>query len=128
MLAITEEWVEKAEEDWSVAQFTLVATHLHAYNAICFHAQQCAEKYLKARLQEDAITPAKTHDLEKLLDLILLTFPQWAALRPALAQLTDYAVDFRYPGETANQAEAQEAVKLCQSVREAVRLSLGLPL
>ena len=128
MLAITEEWVEKAEEDWNVAQFTLAATHLHAYNAICFHAQQCGEKYLKARLQEDAITPAKTHDLEKLLDLLLPAFPQWAALRPALAQLTDYTVDFRYPGETAELNEAQEAVKLCRSVRESVRQSLGLPL
>lgn len=128
MLAITEEWIEKAEEDWNVAQFTLAATHLHVYNAICFHAQQCAEKYLKARLQEDAITPAKTHDLEKLLDLLLPVFPLWAALRPALAQLTDYAVDFRYPGETATFNEAQDAVGLCRSVREAVRLSLGLPL
>lgn len=127
MLAITEEWIEKAEEDWSVAQFTLAATHLHAYNTICFHAQQCTEKYLKARLQEDAITPAKTHDLEKLLDLLLPTFPLWTALRPALAQLTDYAVDFRYPGETAELNEAQEAVKLCRDVRATVRGSLSLP-
>ena len=59
MLAITEEWIEKAEEDWNVAQFTLAATHLHAYNAICFHAQQCAEKHLKIRLQEASLSIPK---------------------------------------------------------------------
>ncbi|MGI4787590.1 MAG: HEPN domain-containing protein [Janthinobacterium lividum] len=67
-------------------------------------------------------------DLGKLLDLLLLTHPLWATLRPALDTLTTYAVDFRYPGDSADKAEAEEAVKLCRSVRDTVRFGFGLPI
>ncbi|MEK6321347.1 MAG: HEPN domain-containing protein [Acidobacteriota bacterium] len=39
------------------------------YDSACFRSQQCAEKYLKARLQEASIASGKTHDLLKLLSL-----------------------------------------------------------
>jgi HEPN domain-containing protein len=100
---------------------------LRAYNAICFHAQQCAEKYLKGQLQEDSAAIPKTHDLGKLLDLVLPAHPFWAVLRPALDSLTIYAVDFRYPGDAANKEEAAEAVERCREVREVARRSLGSP-
>lgn len=45
------------------------------YDAGCFHAQQCAEKYLKARLQEAGIHFAKTHNLLHLLNDLLLIEP-----------------------------------------------------
>ena len=38
---------------------------------VCFHCQQSVEKYLKARLEEAAISFPKTHDLENLLMLLL---------------------------------------------------------
>ena len=50
MSPLTQEWVEKAEEDFRVATREYRARKHPAYNAACFHAQQCAEKYLKARL------------------------------------------------------------------------------
>jgi len=40
-----------------------------------FFAQQCVEKYLKARLVEAGIAFPKTHDLEALLDLVLPAEP-----------------------------------------------------
>ncbi len=82
---------------------------------------------MTGRLQEDGTDFPKTHDLAVLLDLLVLSYPLWAALRPALLQLKDYAVNFRYPGETADRDEAREAMRLCRSVRETVRLSFGLP-
>ena len=97
------------------------------YDAVCFHCQQCAEKYLKGQLQEESIPIPKTHDLGKLLDLLLPVYPLWAGLRLALDTLSAYAVDFRYPGDSASRKEAQDAVKLCRSVRETARLSFGLP-
>ena len=72
------------------------------------------------------MTTPKTHDLGKLLDLLIPTHPLWAALRPALDPLNLYAVDSRYPGDTADRDEAREALKLCRAVRETIRLSLGL--
>ena len=128
MKPITQEWIEKAEEDWDVALLALGSPQSRAYNAICFHVQQCAEKYLKSLLQEEGFTVPKTHDLGKLLDLLLPTHPLWSTLRPALDILTIYAIDFRYPGDSADKDEAEEAVKFCLSVRETVRQGFGLPL
>ena len=128
MKPTTQGWIEKAEEDWAVALLALGSPQSRAYNAICFHAQQCVEKYLKGRLQEDGAAIPKMHDLGKLLDLLLPTQPLWAALRPALDSLTTYAVDFRYPGDAANKEEAEDAVERCREVRKIARRSLGLPL
>jgi HEPN domain-containing protein len=47
MKPITLEWIEKAEEDWMMMLKGYRARKSPAYNAACFHAQQCAEKYLK---------------------------------------------------------------------------------
>jgi len=126
MQAITQEWIDRAEEDWDIAGLALRSRRTPRYNGTCFHTQQCAEKYLKARLQEDGVVFPKTHDLNVLLDLLLPSYPLWAALRPALLQIKDYAVDFRYPGETADRDEAREAMRFCRGVRETIRRSLGL--
>ncbi len=128
MKPVTQEWVDKAEGDWAVAGREIRVRKSPNYDAACFHAQQCAEKYLKGQLQEESIPVPKTHDLGKLLDLLLPTHSLWAALQLALDTLSVYAVDFRYPGDSADKEEARKAVKLCRSVRETVRLSLGLPL
>ena len=48
MKPITGEWVDKAEGDFVTAQRELNALDHPNYDAVCFHSQQCAEKYLKA--------------------------------------------------------------------------------
>ncbi len=127
MKPITQEWIEKAEEDWAVALLALNSPQLKAYNAICFHTQQCAEKYLKGQLQEEGIAFPYTHDLITLLDLLVPSHPLWTTLRPALLQLKNYAVAFRYPGGAADVNEAHDAVAYCRSVRDTVRQGFGLP-
>jgi HEPN domain-containing protein len=52
MKKITREWVDKAEGDFATAQRELIVQRDPNYDAVCFHSQQCAEKFLKARLQE----------------------------------------------------------------------------
>lgn len=126
MKLVTQEWVDKAEEDWDIAGLALRSRRTPSYNGACFHAQQCAEKYLKGHLQEESLTTPKTHDLGKPLDLLLPTHPLWAAMRPALDSLSLYAVAFRYPGDSADKQEAREALALCRGVREELRRSLGL--
>jgi hypothetical protein len=110
MSPLTLEWIAKAEEDFQVAQREGRARKNPSHNAACFHAQQCAEKYLKARLQ-----------------LVLPLEPLWSALDSALNSLTIYGVNFRYPGANASKADARQALKDCMVVRREVRLSLGLP-
>ncbi len=122
----TREWVEKAEGDFATAGRELRARRQPNYAAACFHAQQCVEKYLKARLVEAKIRFTKTHDLEQLFDMILPREPLWDAYRPMLIDLKSFAVDFRYPGESATRELAKIAVKNCKAIRQSIRNSLGL--
>ena len=98
-------------------------THDHT----CFFAHECAEQYLKARLQEASQSFPKTHDLPYLLSLTLPLEPTWQPLEPSLLWLNDFGLDILYPGRWASKADAQKAIKLCREVRETIRLSLGLP-
>ena len=126
MNPLTREWVSKAEGDLSTAERELRARKKPNYDAACFHAQQCAEKYLKAILQEKGITFGKTHNLVALLDQALAAVSSLELLRPDLQRLNLYAVQFRYPGECADKGTAREAVAVSSIVRETLRTALGL--
>ena len=126
MKPLTHEWVEKAEGDFATALRELRARKSPNYDASCFHAQQYIDKYLKARLQEEDIAFGRTHNLSALLDILIPVEPAWEILRPHLRALTAFAVDFRYPGESADKEDAREALVLCRTVRRRVRFSLGL--
>ena len=126
MQPATSEWVAKAEGDFTTALREYRARKSPNYDAACFHAQQCAEKYLKALLQEENIAFDKTHDLVKLLSL-LPTMIGLAALRGNLAMLSAAAVEYRYPGECAIRETAKESIATCESVRHEARLKLYLP-
>ena len=96
------------------------------YDGACFHAQQCAEKYLKARLCEAGKSFARIHDLVALLDQVLTIEPLWEPLREDLAYLSDFAVNFRYPGESADRESALDSRRRCRNFRKAARQSLNL--
>lgn len=89
----------KAEGDFTTAGREIGAVESPNYDAACFHAQQCAEKYLKARLVEAGIEFSKPHDLGALLDLLVPVEMIWESLRFELDSLTDRAVEVRYPGK-----------------------------
>jgi HEPN domain-containing protein len=126
MKPLTSEWVEKAEKDWSSLHRELRARKNPNYDAACFFAQQCAEKYLKARLVEDDIYFQKSHDLTYLLQLVQPLEPLWMAYEQEMRVLTDYAIEFRYPGASADLGIAKLAQKVCKSFRATARQSLGL--
>lgn len=126
MRPITKEWIDKAEGDWAIARRELRVRKDPSYDGVCFHAQQCAEKYLKARLQEANIPFSKTHDLVKLLKAVLPVEPSWTVLERDLVPLTDFAIEYRYPGITATKSEAKAAVTYCRKVRRAIRQAFEL--
>jgi HEPN domain-containing protein len=126
MKRLTRQWIEKADADFQSVQRELRARKLPNYDGACFHAQQCVEKYLKARLQEAGIPFSKTHDLGLLLDQILLKEPLWEVFRAGCNRLNVFAVQFRYPGRTADREIAKQAFRLCRDMREIIRNSLGL--
>jgi HEPN domain-containing protein len=87
MNPLTLEWAQKADGDYAAAK-CLSQALAPVYDAICFHAQQCVEKYLKAWLQEASIAFRRTHDLEELLALILPAVPAWSHWQPDFLILT----------------------------------------
>ncbi len=127
MMPITHEWINKAEGDFAMMEREGRARKRPNYDGICFHAQQCAEKYLKARLNESAIEFGKTHDLPALLDLIIPREPLWEVFRRDLAYLSDFAVAFRYPGESATPDQAKDAIRRCRMFRKHIRQAMKLP-
>ena len=126
MNPLTSEWVQKAEGDFVSAQ------QLHegpdpVYDAICFLVQQCIEKYLKAWLQENNVPFTKTHDLEKLLDLIVPSIPGWHVWQVDFSAFPEDAIDFLYPGKYATAKDVSQAIHTCTEVRQAIRSELKLP-
>lgn len=94
------------------------------YDGLCFHAQQCAERYLKALLCESDISFPRTHDLVALLECLLPVLSVWELHREDLAFLSDFAVAFRYPGDSADKESAMDARRRCVRIRDAARAAL----
>ncbi|MEK7765894.1 MAG: HEPN domain-containing protein, partial [bacterium] len=63
-------WVERAEQDLRNAEHTLMLREDCPLDTVCFHAQQCAEKYLKALLTHRSVDFPRTHHLEILAGLL----------------------------------------------------------
>lgn len=121
ILATVREWVEKAEGDLENARLVLRAGKRCPSETVCFHAQQCAEKYLKAYLTFRNLEFSKTHSIQKLFSLMPdVARPDMGVREQAL--LSEYAVAIRYPGPSdISLLEAQRAVALARQVRKHVR-------
>ena len=122
----TQEWIDKAERDWATMLREYRVRKSPNYDAVCFHAQQCAEKYLKSRLFDANISFLKTHDLELLLNDLAPIEPNWISLRNEAIILTSFAVELRYPGMNAVKSDSKETVKNCRLIRKTVRQSFNL--
>ena len=124
---LTLERVRTAESDYGIMKLGFQALTPDVYEPICFHAQQCIEKYLKAWLQEANIRPPRTHELNVLLNLIVPSHPEWRAWRTDFAEFKPHAVDVRYEKYFATVAQVEHAVRICTEVRTAIRAVLQLP-
>jgi HEPN domain-containing protein len=100
----TRAWVRKAEGDWRVA------------NQEAAIADQCAEKYLKAFLQELGLAIPKIHNLEQLLADLFPHDGSLKALKPRFIILSRYAVDYRYPGYSSSTREMHAALRHAERV------------
>jgi HEPN domain-containing protein len=125
MKKTTGEWVKKAEQDYVVAQQGR-RSKVPVHDSVCFHCQQCAEKYLKGLMEDLDLSVPKTHDLETLLNALAPHHPTLRSLRRGLLFLSDFAVDVRYPGKSASKRQAISAVRWATRIRGAARLLLGI--
>jgi HEPN domain-containing protein len=120
------EWIEKAEEDFRAASTLRRLRRKPVHNVVCFHSQQCIEKYLKAILEKNGVVIRKIHALPALLDQCSDKCPLLIGMREDMIRLSAYAVEFRYPGESATAKEAKDAIRIMERARSELRLALGL--
>jgi HEPN domain-containing protein len=116
------EWLDKAESDFLVLERLRTISKDH----LCYYSRQCAERYLKAFLQEHDTYFPKTYDLLELLALCLPLDSDLEQQRDVLTRLNQYSEDILYPGRRATAAEARLAQQDATQVRTFVRAALGI--
>lgn len=126
MKAATREWIKKAESDYQMGLSLMRRRKVPAWDHACFHFQQAAEKYIKGRLEEAGVRFPKIHDLAALLQIASAIEPLWPALTIAGRRLNKFAVNVRYPGEDATEAEMKTAHQDAKAIRHEARASLGI--
>ncbi len=119
-------WMKRARSDLQLGRVAVRSKGVLPEDA-CFHAQQCAEKALKALLLHLDIEFPRTHAIEVLLDLLKVHGMEIPASVDDAFELTEYAVQARYPGEwePVTQAEAQRALELAARLLAWVEARLG---
>ena len=115
------EWFKKGDNDLKAAE-TIIKSEDPPTDTVCFHCQQCAEKYLKGFLTFHEIEFEKEHNLHYLLDLCEQTGISLDSLRPEADVLNPYATEIRYPGIFSEYTidEAREAIPLAKKFKEFV--------
>jgi HEPN domain-containing protein len=115
-------WAEKAENDLLNAGHTLKMKSNCPFDTICFHSQQCAEKYIKALLICHSIDFPKTHDLAELVD-ILPKYLEIGVDVDELSTLNSYSVSVRYPGfeEPLTRSDATKALSIAKKIRNTIK-------
>ncbi|HYU21158.1 MAG TPA: HEPN domain-containing protein [Chloroflexota bacterium] len=113
-------WLAYADLDLDAAEHTASTGHL-APQIGCYHAQQAVEKALKAILILLQIRFPFTHDLDELRDLIPVGW-DLKQQHPDLSELSQWAVEARYPGNwrDAAEADAHNAAAQARTVVESV--------
>ncbi len=117
----TRDWLVKAARDLRAGQ-VLLATPEPLADSAAFHAQQAAEKSLKAFLHWHDVPFRKTHELEELVRVCAELDPSLEAVLEPVVDLTPFAWRFRYPGEPQQPevGEVEDALQRARAAHEAV--------
>jgi HEPN domain-containing protein len=114
----TRRWLRYAQEDSRAAEAMLGRDDTYPRHA-CWLAQQAAEKALKGALIFEQIDFPFSHDLDRLRDLL----PEGWRVKiecPDLAELTEWAVEARYPGDMPEAVDA-DALNAAQQARAVIK-------
>ncbi len=113
----------KAESDLANARTCLAAGQ--ALDTVCFHAQQAAEKAIKAYLTAQNVEYPFIHNIEKLVNLCFTRDDSFSEIKALGQTLTPYAVGLRYDHQFWPSADtAREAVETAVTIVEFVRQRL----
>ena len=118
------QWLAYGDEDLRFARHGMTIENDTPYRLIAYHAQQCAEKYIKAYLIYQRIDFPNTHNISHLLELLPETERDNKLFNAE--ELTPFAVMTRYPGEDepVAESEAKKAIEIASMVRKIIRAAL----
>jgi len=123
VLLVVMEWIHKAENDLKAAEILLDSGEDCPAEVVCFHCQQCIEKYLKAVLAYQGVSAPKTHDIEILADLV--AGQNIVISSEDSRTFSAYAVETRYPGfDTCTFIDAQSALSTAKKLIETILRAL----
>ena len=120
-------WFEKADQDLEIARRALEPGK-PLPGIARYHAQQCAEKYLKGYLTANSVSFRFVHDLVYLTQLCAARESAFEELMSAAEILSEYGVRVRYPMEVSDEPDkeaAKEAIGLAEQIAALVRKSSG---
>lgn len=113
---LVKDWIRKADSDLTNAQLCVASSA--ALDTACFHAQQAAEKLLKAYLIAYSLPVLFIHNLEKLVEICEQQEPSFQSMKTLGQALTPYAVQLRYDEDFwPSEQETVNAVQLAQTLR-----------
>jgi HEPN domain-containing protein len=120
---IAREWVMLALADFANADNIFRLELDPTYTTICFHAQQCVEKFIKAALVFHDIDFPKTHDITELIELLKPSLNLKRTI-PNAGQLTQFAVTTRYPGSWGEitREEVEAALRTADKIAHKLTL------
>ena len=118
-----EAWLQRAESNLEIARRARGGKV--RLEDLCFEAQQAAEKALKALLIHLSGDYPKVHAFTLLLERLEQYVPVPESVREVV-ELSDYAVQIRYPGDyyPVSEDEYERAVELAERILAWVRLQV----
>jgi HEPN domain-containing protein len=120
-----QQWLNRAHKDL-VAGEVLLKGGFEDYENVGFHAQQAAEKFIKAFLVRHQIEFPKTHNIALLRQLVASVDPELSKAFATADALTPFGVEFRYPGDlpSVSRDEGEKALRLAEETRDLILASL----
>ncbi len=114
------EWLRHADDDLRLARIAFKLKSAVPYKLVAYHAQQCAEKYIKAYLVFKKIDFPFSHNISALLEMVPSP-AEWVREIKGAEELSAYAITTRYPGkDKVTKKEALRAVSLAEAVRKTI--------
>lgn len=112
-----EDWLGHAKSDLNLARLAMNREEILP-EQVCFHAQQAAEKALKAALRHRKLDFPLIHDLDELVEIAEHGGLHLPSECTDVGSLTPYAVATRYPGhrEKITWADVDEAIRLAEAI------------
>lgn len=124
---LVEEWLKKAEDDRLFAQ-AIMQDENAPPSGVCFHAQQMAEKLLKAFIVYHSQRYPRIHPVDALWELCYKLDVGFQKVKEEAAFLTKFYIETRYPGDYPDftKDDAQKAYDAALRIKEFVLKNIDM--